>query len=96
MSIRLEYILARNKSNLKIFISKNKLTSYDQLVEYCKSRNFIPCLEEEYNNVTKKDVVRNVRKTTTRKTSKTQKSKRGNSRKKQQGPSKLPDSPNKR
>jgi hypothetical protein len=51
MSIKLEYILKRNKSNLKTFIEKNKLTSYNELVEYCKTRKFIPCTESEYTSV---------------------------------------------
>ncbi len=38
MSIKLEYILKRNKSNLKTFIKKNKLTTYQDLVEYCETR----------------------------------------------------------
>ena len=48
MSVKLENILKRNKSNLSTFIFKNKLTSYDKLVEYCKVRGFIPCEESEY------------------------------------------------
>ena len=33
MTIKLEYILKRNKSNLETFIRKNKLTSYKELLE---------------------------------------------------------------
>ncbi len=73
MSIKLEYILKRNKSNLKIFIKKNKLTTYQELLEYCDSRKFIPCTEEEYNKVTHEEVVQDGRKETGRKASKTQK-----------------------
>ena len=51
MSIQLSVVLKRNKSDIKNFILKNKLTSYIALVEYCQRRNFIPCTEEEYNNV---------------------------------------------
>ena len=50
MSIHLSVVLKRNKSDIKKFILKNKLTSYLALVEYCQRRNFIPCTEEEYNN----------------------------------------------
>lgn len=64
--IKLDYILKRNKSNIKTFCLKNKLTSYSLLLEYCKQRKFIPCTEEEFkksiaihsvkNNVIKKAV----------------------------------------
>lgn len=48
MAIKLENILKRNKSDLSTFIRKNKLTTYNSLVEYCISRGFIPCEESEY------------------------------------------------
>jgi len=51
MPIQLNIILKRNKIDIKQFVLKNKLTSYLTLVEYCKSRNFIPCTEEEYYEV---------------------------------------------
>ncbi len=76
MSIKLDIILRRNKSNLYTFISKNKLTSYTHLVEYCDSRKFIPCTEKEYNEVINakklKRVVKNEKKPS-RKSSNTQK-----------------------
>ncbi len=96
MSIKLEYILKRNKSNLKVFIQKNKLTSYQRLLEYCESRRFIPCSEEEYNQVVKKEPVQNERKKVSGKAGKTQEpKKRRYRRKKQQDTSKLPDSSDK-
>ena len=55
MSVQLNVVLKRNKSNLKQFILKNKLTSYPSLVEYCERRSFIPCSEEEYNEVAVKE-----------------------------------------
>ena len=95
MSIKLEYILRRNKSNLAEFIQKNKLTTYQRLIEYCDSRKFIPCTEEEFNEVAKKKVTRNERKQVSGKVGKTQEpKKRRYRRKKQQDTSKLPDSPN--
>ena len=54
MSIKLEYILKRNNSNLQTFVKKNKLTSYALLLEYCETRKFLPCTEEEYDGVVKK------------------------------------------
>ena len=93
MSIKLEYILRRNKSNLAKFIQKNKLTTYQRLIEYCDSRKFIPCTEEEYNEVVDKEAVRDERKKVSGKASKTQEpKKRRYRRKKQQSTSKLSDS----
>ena len=103
MTIKLEYILKRNKSNLETFIRENKLTSYKELLEYCEIRKFIPCSEQEYNEVskiskisekivTKKTETKDERKVS-RKTSKTQEpKKRRYRRKKQQDTSKLSDS----
>ena len=71
MSIQLNVVLKRNKSNIKTFILKNKLTSYLTLVEYCKGRNFIPCTEEEYNNAIPKTPINE--KKNERKNSNTQK-----------------------
>tara|TARA_Y100000992_G_scaffold259328_1_gene193832 strand:- start:5571 stop:5819 length:249 start_codon:yes stop_codon:yes gene_type:complete len=51
MPTNLNYIIKRNKSSLKNFIDKNRLTSYADLVEYCRQRNFVPCTEEEYIRV---------------------------------------------
>lgn len=48
MPTDLSYIIKRNKTSLKTFIDKNRLTSYAELVEYCRQRNFVPCDEEEY------------------------------------------------
>jgi dsDNA-binding SOS-regulon protein len=94
MSIKLEYILKRNKSNLKIFIQKNKLTTYDKLLEYCDSRKFIPCTENEYEEVVKKEAVQDGTKKVSGQASEAQKpKKRRYRRKKQQDTSKLPDSP---
>jgi hypothetical protein len=99
MSIKLDYILRRNKSNLKTFIAKNRLTSYKQLLEYCDTRKFIPCTEADYDlvvGVTPKLELKNEEKVS-RKVSKTQKTKkRGNRRKKQQDSSGLSNSSDKR
>ena len=96
MSIKLEYILSRNRTNLKTFIDKNTLTTYEKLVEYCDYRGFFPCDEETYSKVVGKSEKVNERKVR-RKTSGTQKPKKTrNSRKKQQSTSKLPDSTDKR
>jgi len=96
MSIKLEYILRRNKTSIEIFIKKNRLTSYKKLLEYCAQRKFIPCTEEEYNKVINKEEVRDERKKASRTTGKTQEpKKRGNRRKKQQGSSKLSNSSDK-
>jgi len=62
MSISLEYLLKRKKSTLENFIKKNKLTSYDELVKYCKNRNLIPCEQKEYDDIVspQKEVKKNV------------------------------------
>ena len=96
MSIKLEYILKRNKSNLETFIQKNKLTTYRSLLEYCDSRRFIPCTEEEYNQAVEKEPVQDGRRKVGGKVSKAQEpKKRRYRRKKQQDTPKLPDSSDK-
>ena len=93
MSIRLDYIIKRNKSSLKAFEQKNKLTTYHDLLKYCESRKFIPCTEEEYNEVVDKEAVQDERKKVSGKASKAQEpKKRRYRRKKQQSTSKLSDS----
>ena len=93
MSIKLDYIIKRNKSSLRKFIVKNRLTTYQDLLEYCESRKFIPCTEEAYNEVVDKEAVRDERKKVSGKASKTQEpKKRRYRRKKQQSTSKLSDS----
>ena len=82
MSIKLDYVLKRNKSTLMTFIIKNKLTSYEILLKYCNSRKFIPCTEEEYNEATKKEPVLDERKKVSRKASKTQEPKKRRNRRK--------------
>ena len=97
MSIKLEFILKRNKSNLSTFIQKNKLTTFQNLLEYCESRRFIPCTEEEYKAAASREIVQDEQKKVkaSGKTSKTQKpKKRRYSRKKQQSTPELPDSAN--
>jgi len=48
VSIDLLHVLRRNKSDLKTFINKNNLKSYDLFLKYCHGRKFIPCTKEEY------------------------------------------------
>ena len=97
MNISLAHVLKRNKSNLKTFIEKNKLTTYERLLEYCESRRFIPCTEEEYNKVVEKEPVHDGRKEVVGEASKAQEpKKRRYRRKKQQDAPKLPDSTDKR
>ena len=97
MSIKLEYVLRRNKSDLKTFIKKNKLTSYLILLEYCVTRRFIPCTEEDYNQIVKVKLEIKNEPAVDREASKTQKpKKRRNSRKKKSDTSKLSNSTDKR
>jgi len=96
MSIKLDYILKRNRSSLSEFITKNKLTTYERLLEYCAMRKFIPCSEEEYNEVSKKEMVQNGRRKVSGKVSKaSEPKKRRYRRKKQQDTSELPNSSDK-
>ena len=97
MSIKLEYILSRNKSDLKTFIKKNKLTSYEELLEYCMSRSFIPCTESVYNLIAEVKLESKNEPSVSRTASKAHKpKKRRNSRKKKSSTPKLPDSSDKR
>ena len=110
MPVSLDYILKRNKSNLLKFIKKNRLTSYQLLLEYCEQRKFIPCEKSEYEEAYKKvytdakvgsetkDAIKSSKtsRSANRKTSETQKpKKRRYRRKKQQDTSELPDSSDK-
>ena len=77
---------------MKYFIQKNELTTYQNLLEYCDSRKFIPCTEDEYNEATK-EPVQDGRKKVSGKASKAQEpKKRRYRRKKQQDTPKLSDS----
>jgi hypothetical protein len=74
MKINLTYYLKRKNFDLKLFLKINNLTSYNQLVEFCKLRSFVPIDENEYNKIIKPPAKNAVKKKTTRrKTSKTQK-----------------------
>ena len=97
MNIKLEYILKRNKSNLRMFIKKNKLTSYEELLEYCAIRKFIPCTESDYNLTVEVKLESKNEPSVSRTASKAHKpKKRRNSRKKKSSTPKLPDSSDKR
>ena len=48
MAIKLDYILKRNKNTLVTFITKNKLTSYFDFIQYFRKRNLIPCEKDEF------------------------------------------------
>ena len=84
--VELNYILRRNKSNIENFCTKNRLTSYDLLLEYCREHRFIPCTEKEYNEANglkitdEEKVERKTRKTQKRKTRTSGKNKQASSR----------------
>lgn len=46
--IKLGYFLSKSRVSLKKFCEINDLKSYDDLVDYCLSKNFIAVTEEEY------------------------------------------------
>ena len=55
MSIDLKYLIARNRSTLKAFIEKNKLTTYELLLEYCNNRKILSISEDEYKAIVQKE-----------------------------------------
>jgi len=48
--IKLDYFLRKSKVSLKDFCEKNNLKSYDELVDYCLSKNFISVTELVYKD----------------------------------------------
>jgi hypothetical protein len=55
MSIEFEYLLSRNRTNLKDFCKNKDIKSYAQLLEYIKERGYLPCSEERYNLAVNED-----------------------------------------
>ena len=51
MKIDLKYILKRNKTDLKAFVSKNNIKTYEQLVLICEERSFNPVDREEFESI---------------------------------------------
>ena len=70
MKINLDYVLKRNKTDLITFVRLNKLKSYSELLSYCATRDFIPCTEKEYNEVSGPKNVKQIKKTSSAATSK--------------------------
>ena len=77
MKLNLTYYLKRKKTDLKTFLKINRLTSYEQLVEFCKLRSFIPISKDDFEKEIKppKPPIKNEtkKKQTRRKSSKAQK-----------------------
>ena len=48
MSINLLYLVERNGLDLKGFLSKNKINSYEALLDYCQRKGCTPVTREEY------------------------------------------------
>lgn len=51
MSIKLEYLLQRNKISFEDFCVREKINSFEDLLSYCTHRGFEPCAEEEFNSI---------------------------------------------
>ena len=51
MSIKLEYLLQRNKISFKDFCLREEINSFEDLLAYCLKRGFEPYLEEDFNKV---------------------------------------------
>jgi|6_EtaG_2_1085325.scaffolds.fasta_scaffold00227_31 hypothetical protein len=52
IKISLQHLLSKNKTDLRSFLRKNKLNSYDDVLVYCEGRNIIPVSREEYQSHT--------------------------------------------
>jgi hypothetical protein len=48
--VSLQYLLSKNRTDLRSFLRKNSLDSYNDVLVYCESRNIIPVLLEEYKH----------------------------------------------
>lgn len=48
MSIDLTILLLRNKIRLSTFCQELNISSYEALVEHCKSRDIVPCMEAQW------------------------------------------------
>jgi len=97
MTVKLETLLQRNKINLGEFILKNKFSSYESLIIFCKKRNYLPCTLDEYNLASpKEEKIENAKqkkKPTRRRSNSTQAKKQNrNTNKKVKSSQKLPDS----
>jgi len=58
MPVSFHTLLLRNKISFDEFIKKNNVKSYSDVLEFCKKRNYLPPLIDEYNlvaNPKKKD-----------------------------------------
>jgi len=51
MSIKIEYLLERNKITFENFCKKENIKSFEDLLSYCLDRGFEPYLEEEFNKI---------------------------------------------
>ena len=62
MTVKLETLLQRNKTDLAGFIAKNKITSYEDVIIFCEKRNYLPCTLDEYNlALPKEEKIKNVK-----------------------------------
>ena len=51
MSIKLEYLLQRNKISFEDFCVREKINSFEDLLSYCLRRGFEPYLKEDFNKM---------------------------------------------
>jgi hypothetical protein len=51
MSIKIEYLLRRNKISFENFCKRENIKSFEDLLSYCLDRGFEPYLEEEFNKI---------------------------------------------
>ena len=51
MSIKLEYLLQRNKISFEDFCVREKINSFEDLLSYCLRRGFKPYLKEDFDKM---------------------------------------------
>jgi len=51
MSIKLKYLLQRNKLSFKDFCKREEINSFKDIISYCAHRGFEPYTEEEFNSI---------------------------------------------
>ena len=60
MKLSLEYILKRKRTTLESFIKINRIETYEDLVQHCTLRGFIPVSEEDYQKINERKEIKNI------------------------------------
>jgi hypothetical protein len=51
MSTELKRLLQRNRQSFKDFCKREQISSYEDLLSYCKERGFLPHTKEEFEKI---------------------------------------------